>query len=209
MPENGHDTKEPSSPVQGASYASDARLIARVASGDRAAKIELVKRLRRQIARRVCYMSPFYDEIEDLTQEVMLEILISAPRYQAAGCIEAWADAIAVRTVLKKLKQAHRRRRIFTFKDADVEPAKADIERDVMKKARSERISAILRKLPPEQSMALVLKLVHGYSLKEVASLMDRRIESIRYLLRKGCRNARAIALKDKGTKELFFRSQP
>jgi RNA polymerase sigma-70 factor (ECF subfamily) len=207
MPRNGHDKKEPFDPVNERKYEDDARLVERVTAGDRTAKIELAKRLRRQVERRVCYLSPFYAEVEDLTQEVMLEIFLSAPRYQADGCIEAWADAITVRTVLKKLKQIFRRRRVFTFTDADIEPAKTDIEQDVLRKARSERISAILRGLPPEQSMAMVLKLVHGYSLKEVASLMDRRIESVRYLLRKGCRNASRLAAKDKCAMELFFRS--
>ncbi len=209
MPKNGHNTPEPFETADKPKYPDDARLVARVTRGDRSAKLELVKRLRRQVERRVCYMSPFYSEVEDLTQEVMLEILLSAPRYQADGCIEAWADAITVRTVIKKLKQIFRRNRVFTFTDADIELSKTDIEGDLLKKVRSERLSAILRELPPEQSMAMVLKLVHGYSLKEVARLMERRIESVRYLLRKGCRNASKLAARDRDAKELFLRSRP
>ena len=187
----------------------DAALLRQVSAGDRASKVELVRLLWPRIHGMARHMSPYPDEAEDLAQEAMLQILGAAPRFKADGCVEAWADTIAARTILRKLRRMHLMRRIFplgTDPGARAEPRETapDTEAEVLRRATARKLGELLHRLPPDQRMALVLKVVRGQTLDEVATMMNRSGPSVRYLLRKGRARLGELASKDGVARELF-----
>ena len=182
----------------------DARLMRRVADGDRRARLDLVKALWPRVANMARHMSPFADEVDDLTQEALLQILGSAPRFQADGCLEAWADVIAVRTILRHLRRIHRSRRLFVPETTEPTGDGEDGEATYLRKARAECVSALLHRLPADQRVALVLKLIQGHSVDEVSRLMGKSVPNVRYLLRKGRAKVRRLATRDAQVRELF-----
>ena len=188
----------------------DAALMGRVRRGDRRAEVELVKRLAPRIKRMARHMSPHRDEVEDLAQEVLLAVLRAAPRYQAEGCLEAWADVIASRTILRRLRGVHRLRRLFVRDAAVPEPATAAPPEDeaLASRERAAHLSRLLAQLPPDQRMALVLKVVLGHPRAEVAARMGRPEDSVRYLLRKGRERLRTRVEQDPMLAELLAGSE-
>jgi len=179
-------------------------LAARAAQGERDAMIELVMRLRPRVQSRVRHMTPFGDEVEDIVQDVMEQILSSIGRYQGNGCLEAWVDAVALRTTFNKNRRFRLQRRTFAPQFEHEMQSSSDVEKDCLRRARSKRIAHILGKMPTAQSVILIMRLVYGNSLAEISHATGRRVENVRYLLRSARLNLRDQASKDNVLKELF-----
>jgi len=148
-------------------------------------------------------MSTSRDEAEDLAQEVLLQILKSAPRYRADGCLEAWADVICVRTIMRQSKRRRKRHEILTeWCEPRIEGA---TEKDFLHRVRVERLMSILGRMSEYSSLVLVLKLVYDYTLEEVAQITNQPVETVRNILRGGRAKLRKLARKDKILKELYL----
>ena len=187
---------------------SDARLMRQVVLGDQHAKRTLIKMLWCRIYSMARHMCPFPDDLEDLTQEVMLEILKSAPRYKADGCVEAWANVVGMRTIIKKLRKTRRRQQTFVSDNVDdYEAARTlgrNVEKEVTNRARRKHVERLLEHLPPKQRAAIVLKIVLGHSVEEVAQIMDKRPDAVRYLLKKARAKLSRLASRDTTLLELM-----
>lgn len=182
----------------------DARLMTRVAEGDALAKRALVEMLWPRVHGIALHMSPYRQEVDDLSQEALFQVLRAAPRFRADGCVEAWADVVAVRTILKRLRRIHAERRVVCpGAVVDVLPATGDDDA-YLRRERSRCVDSLLHRLPPQQRMALVLKLVRGHTVAEVASLMERSESSVRYQLKTARVSLRRLALADKRARDLF-----
>lgn len=183
----------------------DARLLERVADGDPRARHRLVEKLLPRVRRMAIHMSAHAELVDGLTQDVMVQVLQSAPQYRADGCLEAWGDRIAVRTILRRLRRERRRREpvdpIFMGHDGV-----KSVDDLVEGRMRSLGVARLLSQLPDEQRVALVLKLVLGHSVAETSALMDRGVWSVRYLLRKGLSTLRKLVLEDGDLRELLER---
>ena len=191
---------------------SDKLLMEQVARGNRDAQNELLVALWRRVTRMARYMSPYKQEAEDLAQEVLLEILKSAKGFKADGCLEAWADVIAVRTILRRLRKHHRMRRLLVLSKSESEEidylelaeADCDQENELVVKEKLAELMRVLGKLNPEQRTVLVLKLIYGHSVDEIAEMMEKRPQSIKYLLQKGRTKLRRLVLQDASLRELL-----
>ncbi len=69
---------------------------------------------------------------------------------------------------------------------------------------RRDCVRDLLAQLPADQRLAVVLKLVLGHTVVEVAEIMARNAWSVRYLLRQGRARMRQLALADARVGELF-----
>lgn len=189
----------------------DKLLMDQVKRGDRDAEQKLLVHLWRRVSNMTRYMSPYKQEAEDLTQEVLIEILKSSKSYEAEGCVEAWADVIAVRTILKRLRRHHRLRQLLVFQKSDkneideyeIVAADDNVEDAFHRKALLNQVIHILRKLKPDERSVVVLKLVYGFSVLEISEMMEKRPESIKYLLQKGKGDLKRLAFKDVRLKDL------
>jgi len=185
----------------------DALLMEQVAHGDVRAQRQLVVQLRPRVVRMARHMSPSVQEVDGLSQDVLVQVLRSASTYRGEGCVEAWADRIAARTILKRLSRDRQRPPTVVLPELPADGGHADEE--YLAKERSACVTHLLAQLPADQRMSLVLKLVLGHSVDEVAMIMDRNAWSVRYLLRMGRSRMRGIALADDRVVELFTLRRP
>ena len=184
----------------------DARLMSLVAGGDARAKRDLIELLWPRVRGIARHMSPYEQEVEDLSQEALLQVLRAAPRFRADGGLEAWADVIVVRTVLKRLRALHARNRVFESEES-APPLRAVEGAEAMaSKERADCVTALLHQLPPLQRLVLVLKLVQGHTVVEVAELVGKSDDAVRYHLKNARANLRGLALSDPVAQELFTR---
>ncbi len=193
-------------------HTSDLELMRRVAERDVQAQGQLVKRLWSRIYALAHHMCALSDELKDLTQEVMIEVFRSAASYRGDACVEAWAKAIAMRTILNRIGSFHYKwRKLLVFEEAPGDTALCghpgqDHEAEVESAMRQESIRAILLKLKPRQRAAILLKLVEGHSVDEVAEIMDRHPDSVRYLLKTARKRIAELAARDPVLRELCAR---
>ncbi len=192
----------------------DAELMLEVSQGSAAAKRILVSRVWNRVYSMAQHMCPVRDEVWDLAQEGMLEILRSAPSYKGQGCLEAWANVICARTLMWRLRRLRFWwRTSFSYEEEVTElpsPPRSDPGEDQLHCARRvNRLRSILSQLSAKQRMAVVLKVVLGHTIDEVAEIMRKHPDAVRYLLKQARKKISRMALRDPLLRELVAGSEP
>src|ERR1041384_1569404 len=100
--------------------ADDVELMARVAQGEPAAQLVLVRKLLLRVQRLCRALLRNAHDAQDAAQVSLLEILKSARSFRGDSSLERWADRITVRTALRTSR---------TEKRAQHAPVDLDFER--------------------------------------------------------------------------------
>ena len=125
---------------------------------------------------------------EEVTQEVMLELWRTAPRFDSSrGSAVTWALTIAHRRAVDRVRseQASRDRdERVAVRDAVV-PA-ADVAMLVEDRLDRERVTRALDELTEVQRRSVELAFYGGYSHREVAALLDLPLGTVKTRIRDG-----------------------
>jgi RNA polymerase sigma-70 factor, ECF subfamily len=167
---------------------SPEELLARVAKGDRAAFAELFDRVGGQVHGLVRRVLRDPSQSEEVTQEVMLEIWRTAPRFDPArGSASAWMLTMAHRKAVDRVRseQASRDRddRVGTrdaVREFDV------VSEEVERTLEHQEVRAALATLTDLQREAVELAYYGGYTYREVAELLDTPLGTVKTRLRDG-----------------------
>jgi RNA polymerase sigma-70 factor (ECF subfamily) len=151
------------------------------ANGDRGARRKLVDRLLDRVGMAVRCLAAGDADLDDHVQVALIEILDSAGNYRGESGLEAWAERIAVRTTMRRIKRSRFRAGIVALdperEGRSREPAPEHL---AVRHRMSLRISALLAELAPERRQVLTLRLVMGYGIEEIAELTGMKINTVR-----------------------------
>jgi RNA polymerase sigma factor (sigma-70 family) len=127
-------------------------------------------------------------EPEDLTGEVFLQAVRDLHRFEGSGSdLRAWIFTIAHHRFLDERRRAKRR---------PVEPAPdevltdrlptADVESEALAGVRRDEVSSIIEALVPAQREVLLLRIVAGLTVDEIANALGKRPGAVKALQRRG-----------------------
>jgi RNA polymerase sigma-70 factor (ECF subfamily) len=157
----------------------DAALLAAVAVGDAgsdAAFVALYRRRRDDIYRFAYAMAKSRAFAQDVTQEVFLNVLENAARFDPAkGTVRAWLFGCARHAVLDRLRAERR-----LTDDMPELAAACESEQQVLTQQRLVRLHAAITRLPIEYREALVLCELQELSYAESAAVLDCPIGTVR-----------------------------
>lgn len=155
---------------------NDAELLAAIAAGDEAAFVALYRRRRADVYRFAYAMAKSLTFAQDATQEVFLNVLENAARFDAAkGSVRAWLFGCARHVVLDRLRLERR------WTDQQVaEPSGPGSDEEVLLQERAARLHAAVAQLPLEYRETLVLCELHELSYAETAAALDCPIGTVR-----------------------------
>jgi len=186
-----------------------ADLAARAAQGERTAVRAIVEALAPRllgVSRRI--MGPGHADVEDVTQESLVAVLRALPGFQGESTVLHYATRIGARTCLAARKraraiEAHRE----SFQRASVSahdeaPQRGDAV--ALSRRRKEELRALLETLPEEQSETLVLRIVLGMSLEEVADSTGVPVNTVRSRIRLAKEALRQRIERNRTTMELL-----
>ncbi|GAB5519020.1 MAG: hypothetical protein RhofKO_12710 [Rhodothermales bacterium] len=178
---------------------SQPTLIDQARAGDMDALSELFAEWRSALQSYVFRLTANRAESEDYVQDIFLEVHKSIHTFRAEGSFKSWLFTIATRYVRAQLarRQAWR---YDTFERAKVKahdgPESASIMQAVLRTHQTapnasfdlqEHIDFCFtctgKMLPLDQQVALLLKDIHGFKVKEVALIMELRYGVVRHLL--------------------------
>lgn len=132
------------------------------------------------------YLAARSPDVDDMTQRALIEVLGSCASYRGESSLEAWADRITTRTVMRLIKKNRASEaREQAVEDVPEYPAwshDAEVPADVSDQRRE--MAALLARLPEERREAMVLKHVHGYSVEEIAEATKSKVNTVRDRLR-------------------------
>lgn len=163
-------------------------LLARVAVSDRQAFAELFDRMGGQIHGLVRRVLRDPSQSEEVTQEVLLEIWRTAPRFDPdRGSASAWIMTMAHRRAVDRVRseQASRNRddRVGSrdaMREFDV------VSEEVERTLEHEAVRDALAQLTPLQRQAVELAYFGGHTYREVAELLDTPLGTVKTRLRDG-----------------------
>jgi RNA polymerase sigma-70 factor (ECF subfamily) len=123
-------------------------------------------------------------EGEDLESETWLDVARSLPRFQGGELdFRRWVFAIARRRLIDFRRQARRRRTEPVPTEAlGDRVAPSDVEEEVLEGMSTREALARIAALPPDQSEVVLLRVVGGFSAKEVGRIMGKRPGTVRVL---------------------------
>jgi len=106
------------------------------------------------------------DAAEDCAQEAYARAFRAWPRWEAKVPAEAWLHRIAVNAAISYRRREQIRALPSLLRRLGAPPTGPD----PAERAEARSILPELRRLPPQQSAAIVLRYYHGYSNREIAA---------------------------------------
>jgi RNA polymerase sigma-70 factor, ECF subfamily len=182
--------------------------IARDATVDRDAARRLLERIGPRVRHTVRLLVGRDNELEDYTHACFVAILENLGKYKGTGPIEAWAGQLTYRVLMRQLKRRRRSERTVTLVAEEAGVVLETPEREAVQRSRTDLWAAHLGKLPEKRRETLVLRLVYGYSVAEVADLTGAPLNTVRDRIRVGLRELRQSLAVDPAALELLGRAR-
>jgi RNA polymerase sigma-70 factor, ECF subfamily len=160
----------------------EVRLLAEIAAGREQAFVELYRRRHNDVYRFAFAMAKSRSFAQDVTQEVFLNVLENAERFDGAkGSVRAWLFGCARYVALDRLRLERR------WTD-DVPPEGVTLGSDerLSTDQRVERLHAAIARLPVEYREALVLAELQELTYAETAAVLGCPVGTVRSRLHRG-----------------------
>ena len=184
----------------------DARLMARVAAGDRAAFTLLVTRLHTSSLGLATRVLGDRHDAEDVVQTALTRLWTMAARYDPArGSVGAWFRRVLVNLCLDRRRSIRlvRSRVTTTLDDAyDIADPAPDPARAAETHAQARRIDAAMTRLNPRQRAAIALFHGEGATMAEVAAALDTTPKAVEGLLTRARMELRTLLASDAPIKD-------
>ncbi len=173
---------------------TDQEIVVKVLAGEDYHFRHLVRRYQKPLARLIYFHLRDANEVEDVTQETFIRAYHYLATYNQKLPLKNWLFAIAV-----NLCRSWRRKRIFTVPLKAVLPlaAKEDVAEDVMQSEGAREIKSLLLKLPPKESIVLILHYINSFTIKETAEILGIPAGTVKSRLNRGLRRLRNTVFKE------------
>jgi len=181
-------------------------LIDKSRSGDRAAADQLARWCLPRVRRTVLLSCGGGPDVDDLVQTVMAKVLTRLDTFRGEAGFFMWVDRITINAVRDHYRRQSRG--VFMlyndeWEEHQVQPTPRP-DRDVDRQRLMERLSYHLDKLKPAQRLPLVLHLLHGYTVPEVAAMLELSFEATKKRLLRGRRMLMDRLTKDPQCREIL-----
>lgn len=134
-------------------------------------------------------------EPDDLTSEVFLEVFRQLDRFSGTEeQFRSWVFTIAHRRLIDEWRRAGRRPQTAPLGDAGERPAPERWPEDTaLERLSTQRIRQLCDRLVPDQRDVLLLRLVGGLTVEEVATAVGKSTGAVKALQRRGVGALRRI----------------
>jgi len=173
----------------------DRELVARAQAGDKDAYATLATEAARPIYLVAYRILRDADASEDAAQQALVAIWRELPSLRDPERFDAWCHRLAVRAAIDELRRGRRHQHVPEI-EADV-PGGRDATTSL---ALRDQLERAFRTLSPEHRAVVVLHHYAGYSLAEIAELMDIPYGTVGSRLHHAVRHLRAAIHADEAS---------
>jgi len=187
------EDETPPAAAPGGGDPSDEELARRLAAGDAGAFDELLSRHRDALFRFTRWtLGAARDEAEDATQDVLIEIYRSLPRFEGRSRLRTWMFGIA-RNICRQRRRSLRRASSnpaggveSTDSLRDLPDGSVDLDGALERREIQEAIALAIEGLRPEHRSAVLLRDIEGLSYEEIAEVLGIPLGTVRSRLHNG-----------------------
>ncbi len=170
---------------------TEQELLFRLQSGDESAFKTLVETHQKRVFNTVLAIVQDFEEAEDVSQEVFMEVYQSVKKFRGDSKISTWLYRIATTKALEEIrkKKAAKRFSFFTslFGDSnEVLHESADFVHPGVVLEQQENAKVLFKainQLPENQKVAYTLSNIEGLSYQEITEVMEVSLSSVESLL--------------------------
>jgi len=184
-----------------AEFDSDYELTQAAAQGDRSARRLMAERLLDRVRTTVRYISADDRDQDDWVQIAMIEILRSARTFQGSGSLESWSDRIAVRSAMRHLKRRRKKESVVELQEDPRHEPEVNPSEGHTRMAIRRQVARLLGTISGDRRTCVVLRLVYGYSIDEIAEMTAAPRNTVRDRLKRGRKQ-----LKDKVRRDALLK---
>jgi RNA polymerase sigma-70 factor (ECF subfamily) len=181
---------------------SDSRLIREYLHGEVASFGVLFERHSRSLEVFAGHLVGKPSDAEDLCQSAWLQAIRSLRSYQGRGTFRAWLHGIAFNIC----RDERRRPKLFTVA-LEPEHKEGDSANDpqlaLERATGAERLRLALGTLEPAQRAVLILSKVQGFTYREIATILNCPIGTVRSRLHHAVRDLRAVLSSESAAGEI------
>ena len=116
---------------------------------------------------------------DDVTQETFTKAFHALPKLERGTKVLPWLYRVASNCAIDHVRRRKRFQwlRMSAIQSTPAEPRESDSSVEV---GEREHVEAVLKTLPPENAMALLLHALEGYSYKEIAEIQGVSMTAVR-----------------------------
>ncbi|WP_437959501.1 RNA polymerase sigma factor [Sorangium sp. So ce119] len=175
----------PAASAPAATVPLDLERMRRAGAGDPAAQAWLMTQVMSRVRRIARAFLRSSADADDAAQLALLAILESASTYRGEAAVEAWARRVAVRTVLRYVKQ-QRRDGVPVAPESAIDEEVAQAPHQPPFESLPREARAYLDALPEAQRDVIILHHALDYSIDEIAGMTDVSPDTVKSRLRLG-----------------------
>lgn len=172
---------EPQLRLVGGEDPSDAELVRAACTGDDEARQALFARHLTGLTRFVARLLAHSYEVDDVVQDAFMTAMVQLKRLRDPARFPAWLRSIAISEARRRLRRA---RLLIRLGLREREPVELDavLSDDAPAEVKVElrQIFGLLRTLPADEGLALVLRRVEGLQLEEIAEQMQLSLATVK-----------------------------
>jgi RNA polymerase sigma-70 factor (ECF subfamily) len=146
------------------------------------------------VIRRTCRgaLGPGHPDLEDTVQDCLVEVMRALPKYRFEGSIVHYVTKLSLRRAISSRRRwTARTRHLRLLEDLQDTPPLADSVGDNFE--QTEMVRTLIRRLRRVQAETLVLRIVLGFSIEEIASITNAPVNTVKTRLRLGKNALRAL----------------
>src|ERR1700740_1714303 len=179
-------------PVSRREKGEEERHLVRLAqSGEEAAFEELIRRHQQRVFGLVSGILRRREDVEDVVQQVFLKVFVSLKRFDQRAAFSTWLYKISVNECWDYLRKKKVRPLLYEADLSEEQVSRLDgivsADRPVSGASQAaevkETLEWMLEKLPEQDQQLLVLKEMEGFSVQELAEILDLNVNTVKVRL--------------------------
>jgi RNA polymerase sigma-70 factor, ECF subfamily len=178
-------------PARARKREEEAELVRLAQSGEEAAFEELIRRHQQRVFGLVNGILRRREDVEDVVQQVFLKVFISIKRFDLRAAFSTWLYKITVNECWDYLRKKKVRPLVYETDLSEEQVSRLDgvvsAERPPESPARraetKDLLDQLLDELPERDRELLVLKEVEGFSVQELAEMLDLNVNTVKVRL--------------------------
>jgi RNA polymerase sigma-70 factor (ECF subfamily) len=167
------------------------RLVRLAQSGEEAAFEELIRRHQQRVFGLVSGILRRREDVEDVVQQVFLKVFVSLKRFDQRSAFSTWLYKISVNECWDYLRKKKVRPLVYEADLSEEQVSRLDgiVSADRPAQGSSDRAEArdllerMMEKLPAQDRQLLILKEVEGFSVQELAEILDLNVNTVKVRL--------------------------
>jgi RNA polymerase sigma-70 factor, ECF subfamily len=169
----------------------DRDLVQRAQNGDEPAFEELVRRHQQRVFALVGGILRRREDVEDVAQQIFLKAFVSLKRFDQRSAFSTWLYKISVNECWDYLRKKKVRPLVYESDMSEEQVSRLDavVSQDRPPASHVDRAEAkdllerVLEKLPEQDRQLLLLKEVEGFSVQELAEILNLNVNTVKVRL--------------------------